>query len=94
MPWQPSSTALRRGNQQRREAWQGRHIEIDLAEHGEHGIRTISSDGSIPHTDQQTRGDGTGLYIMKYRADIIGGTVEVRAAEPSGTKVVCIFPKG
>ena len=35
---------------------------------------------------------GMGLHIMKYRAGMIGGALEVRRESPQGTSVVCVFP--
>jgi len=33
-----------------------------------------------------------GLRIMRYRADMIGGSLMIRANRPAGTSVVCTFP--
>ena len=35
---------------------------------------------------------GVGLYIMNYRAGIIGGNLEIRREHPRGTAVMCRFP--
>lgn len=35
---------------------------------------------------------GVGLQIIKYRAEMIGGAVEVRADEKQGATVTCKFP--
>ena len=35
---------------------------------------------------------GMGLQIMKYRADMIGGAVEICGENPQGTTVTCSFP--
>ena len=39
-------------------------------------------------------GAGMGLEIMRYRAGMIGGALEIRPAETGGTIVVCIFQPG
>jgi two-component system, LuxR family, sensor kinase FixL len=36
---------------------------------------------------------GMGLRIMKYRADMIGGTLSIQPAQNRGTSVVCTFPR-
>jgi two-component system, LuxR family, sensor kinase FixL len=36
---------------------------------------------------------GMGLRIMKYRSDMIGGTLAIHPAEDRGTSVVCTFPR-
>jgi signal transduction histidine kinase len=36
--------------------------------------------------------DGMGLQVLRYRADIIGGTLEVAPQAAGGTRVSCIFP--
>jgi signal transduction histidine kinase len=40
---------------------------------------------SAPHS-------GVGLHMMRYRAGMIGGTLEVRREVPRGTAVTCRFP--
>jgi PAS domain S-box-containing protein len=35
---------------------------------------------------------GLGLHIMKYRANVLGGTVEIEPREKGGTKVICRVP--
>jgi signal transduction histidine kinase len=70
-----------------------RHIDIVLTQNGATITLSVLSDGAASPALQEKRGDGMGLYTMKYRADMIGGTVEIRPAEPSGTEVICTFPK-
>jgi PAS domain S-box-containing protein len=35
---------------------------------------------------------GLGLKIMKYRTDLIGGSLDIRKADKGGTIVICTFP--
>jgi signal transduction histidine kinase len=35
---------------------------------------------------------GMGLQIMKYRADMIGGTLEIHCIRKKGTTISCRFP--
>jgi two-component system CheB/CheR fusion protein len=37
---------------------------------------------------------GMGLHIMKYRAGMIGGALELRRDSTNGTIVTCVFPMG
>ena len=37
---------------------------------------------------------GLGLKIMKYRTDLIGGSLDIRKGDKGGTVVICIFPNG
>lgn len=78
--------AVRRGK--------ARHIDIILSEEATRGILTVSSDGTQAPPMQDKAGNGMGLYTMKYRAGMIGGSVDIRPARSHGTEVVCTFPKG
>jgi len=40
------------------------------------------------------REGGNGLRIMRHRADVFGGTLEVGRGDRGGTRVVCRFPTG
>ncbi|MBX7210753.1 MAG: PAS domain S-box protein [Verrucomicrobiaceae bacterium] len=67
------------------------HVEIKLTARDGKLTLAITDDGSgfDPAND---RHGGMGLRIMRYRADIIGGTLEVRARKGGGTEVVCSLP--
>lgn len=63
-------------------------IRISLSEEGEGFVLSIRDNGSgIPDHPAPTR--GMGLNIMKYRAGIIGGAIEVRRHPDGGTVVTC-----
>ncbi|MEI9898461.1 MAG: ATP-binding protein [Chthoniobacter sp.] len=50
----------------------------------------VRDDGrGIPAKPKAT---GMGLHTMRYRASVIGGSLEVRRDKPRGTVVVCSFP--
>lgn len=51
---------------------------------------TVQDDGNGFNT--KTRGPGMGLRIMRYRAQCIGGSCEVRAGPTQGTLVHCRVP--
>lgn len=71
-----------------------KHIEIILTQQGPTATLRVVGDGvsGAPLTD--TSGNGMGIYTMKYRAGMIGGSVEILPAKPGGTEVVCTFPNG
>ena len=66
-------------------------IEVYLTASGSTGILSIRDNGLGLAEDAHTR-DGMGLPIMKYRASMIGGTVELQRNPDGGTTVVCSFP--
>lgn len=54
------------------------------------GRLVVESDGAgIPA--EEDRGQGMGLRIMRYRAAMIGGSLDVRRREEGGTVVTCRF---
>lgn len=57
---------------------------------GTHSL-VISSNG-ISFRGIPKNGDGLGLRLMKYRAQIIGGTIDIRPGEKGGCSAVCSFP--
>jgi PAS domain S-box-containing protein len=68
-----------------------KHVVIALtAENGE-GTLSVQDDGegfSAVRANQA----GMGLNIMNYRANMIGGSLDVRKNFTGGTTVVCLFP--
>jgi len=66
-------------------------IEIDLREKDGLIVLDVLDDGDgIPA--EHERGNGLGLRIMQYRADIMNGTCTVQNAEGKGTLVRCTIP--
>jgi len=55
------------------------------------GILTIEDDG-VGLPDSLPGQGGLGLHIMGYRANMVGGTLEVRRGAGGGTVVSCRFP--
>ncbi|MCL5098679.1 MAG: ATP-binding protein [Candidatus Omnitrophica bacterium] len=51
------------------------------------------TDNGIGMPKGSAQGPGMGLHIMRYRADLIGAQLEIRAAKGGGTAVVCSRPK-
>jgi PAS domain S-box-containing protein len=70
---------------------QARNILVRLSASEERGLLMIKDDGGGL---VEPRGDnaGMGLQIMKYRADMIAGALEIRGDKTQGTVVSCRFP--
>lgn len=54
------------------------------------GIFLSIVDDGIGLPDEPARKEGLGLTFMKYRADIIGGVLNVNRRKPSGTIITCV----
>ncbi len=69
------------------------NVRITLAADGERCLLRIADDGSgfDPATLQ---GKGLGLRIMRYRAQMVAGSLRLESARGRGTTVSCWFPKG
>jgi len=69
-----------------------RNIAIGLTAVAGRGILSIRDDGcGISNVDGNHQ--GMGLNIMRYRAGMICGTLEIVRCGESGTLVTCVFPK-
>lgn len=55
------------------------------------GTLSIEDDG-IGLAAGAATGSGLGLHIMGYRANVVGGTLQIRAGAMGGTLVACRFP--
>lgn len=70
-----------------------RRIEISLTAHGHSVTLTVNDDGvGIPR--KLPRRKGMGLRIMRYRAEVIGGALQVEPDPGGGTRVVCTVTEG
>jgi signal transduction histidine kinase len=69
----------------------GRNILISLSDDGEFVTLTISDDGQGFPSQHEALTAGSGLRIMRYRAELIGATLSISAAEPHGTIVTCLL---
>lgn len=68
-----------------------RHLVLSLTRKDGTGILSVEDDGvGLP----EASGDrpGLGLHTMRYRASMIGGSLELRAGPSTGTVVSCRFP--
>lgn len=68
-----------------------RSILIRLFAENGWGSMMICDDGTGIAEDR-AHSNGMGLHIMSYRAGMVGGRVEIRPNQPSGTCVTCMFP--
>jgi len=67
-----------------------RKVDIDLVVDHEKMVLTIRDDGK--GFDGSAASNGMGLRIMRYRAQCIGGSCEVRSNRAEGTIVTCRVP--
>jgi PAS domain S-box-containing protein len=67
------------------------HIVLTLERDGHGGRLTIEDDGAgIPEVPSSH--PGLGLRIMSYRANMVGGSLEIHRGVPWGTVIRCRFP--
>ena len=70
-----------------------KNIGINLHLTNKGTVLSIENDG-MDFPKLPLNGEGFGLKIMQYRADLIGSSLEIRKAEKGGTIVTCIFSNG
>jgi signal transduction histidine kinase len=66
-------------------------ITIRLTSDGSTGTLVIDDDGSGYQRASRNH-TGLGLGIMSHRANMMGGSLDVRSLTPHGARVTCIFP--
>lgn len=67
------------------------HIEIRLETRDGNGHLAVRDDGvGFPGAGEGT--GGLGLRTMAYRSRLIGGSIDIRRRDRSGTEVTCVFP--
>jgi signal transduction histidine kinase len=65
-------------------------IRIDLRAASSRATLTITNDGRSFEEERATH-KGIGLQMMRHRAEMIGGTLDVQPSPGGGTKVICAF---
>ena len=68
-----------------------RHVVISLSAESGEGTLSVQDDG-VGIVATAANHTGMGLNIMNYRANMIGGSLEVRKNFTGGTTVMCLFP--
>jgi PAS domain S-box-containing protein len=66
-------------------------VLIALSRDDDAGALTIEDDG-VGFPAVAATGSGMGLHIMRYRASMIGGTLQVECNDHGGTCISCQFP--
>lgn len=70
----------------------GRAEQIELSLHGLGDQACLCvRDNGVGLTKLAARASGIGLRSMKYRANLIGGVLDVESIQPRGTQVTCRF---
>ncbi len=70
-----------------------KNINIQLRFTKSGTVLSVKSDGlDFPKLSPRTK--GLGLKIMKYRTDLMGGSLDIRKGDKGGTVVICIFSNG
>jgi two-component system CheB/CheR fusion protein len=69
-----------------------KHILISLKPAGGR-LSLIVTDDGLGFSNVSKKSTGMGLHTMKYRAGVVGATLEVRSTDGAGTTVMCIFDK-
>ena len=69
-----------------------RNLTISLVVYDKHGILRIEDDGVGISDSALTSRRGMGLQTMSYRADLIGGQLNVQRGREKGTVITCTFP--
>jgi PAS domain S-box-containing protein len=67
------------------------NIKLRLTKSGT--VLSVKNDG-LDFPKLSPRIKGMGLKIMKYRTDLIGGSLDIRKVDKGGTVVICTFPNG
>lgn len=69
------------------------HIRISLGRSDEcEGMLCIEDNGTGMTTNKKRTSRGIGLQVMHYRANLIGGNLQIQPRKPSGVAVCCRFP--
>jgi signal transduction histidine kinase len=68
-----------------------KRVSLSLEQLNGSAVLSISDDG-IGFRDKSAPGQGLGLRIMNYRAQKVGGTLDVRSAPSGGVHIRCTFP--
>jgi signal transduction histidine kinase len=73
---------------------QARNIEISLTSRDHEHRLTIADDGKGFDAELLRRTAQSGLRMMEYRANMIGGALSVDSQPGLGTRIICTFSTG
>ncbi len=68
------------------------HIALELAQKRGGAIRLVIRDDG-DGMPAQPAAHGLGLHTMRYRANMLGGSLEIAPATPRGTAVTCTYSR-
>jgi signal transduction histidine kinase len=66
-------------------------VRISLADGSADMVLTVQNDG-LPFPDLTMASTGMGLRIMRYRANLIGASLDIKSTGTQGTRVTCSVP--
>ena len=67
-------------------------ITLTLSVLGARGLLSIQDDGTGMPTENPVRATGLGLLIMKARAEILSGHLDIHMESGQGITIICSFP--
>jgi PAS domain S-box-containing protein len=70
-----------------------REIVVELRQ-WRNGIMLSVTDDGVGFQNAANGSPGLGFHIMKYRAQVVGGTLTIESPEKGGTRVACYLPGG
>jgi signal transduction histidine kinase len=71
---------------------QARNVRITLTRADDRLLLSVQDDG-IGMPPRLSNHHGLGLRIMRNRASILGATLKIEPADPTGTKVSCVLTR-
>jgi signal transduction histidine kinase len=69
----------------------GGQIRLELSADGSGDAALVVENDGRDFPDELPKNKGIGLQVMSYRAEMIGGALDVRARRDGGTTVTCTF---
>lgn len=67
------------------------NVTVRISSRRQKGVLTVTDDG-LGIKECNASHEGMGLKIMRYRSEMIAGTLEIKKAAKHGTCVTCVFP--
>lgn len=69
-----------------------RNIKINITSKDDSSILTVENDG-LEFPAGKTHTEGMGLKIMRYRAELMNSSIDIRRRSNGGTIINCVIPK-